>query len=57
MSSGKSAHDSAKSNASSCARTLDSQSILAGKKQVMIQHGDMQYRLCVTKENKLILTK
>ena len=57
MSSGKPAHDSAKSNISSCVRTLDSQSILAGKKQVMIQHGDMQYRLCVTKENKLILTK
>lgn len=38
-------------------RTLDSQSILAGEKQVVIQHGDNQYRLCVTKENKLILTK
>lgn len=57
MSSGKPAHDSAKSNTSGNVRTLDSQSILAGKKQVVIQHGDMQYRLCVTKENKLILTK
>ncbi|HEY9016957.1 hemin uptake protein HemP [Thiomicrospira sp.] len=44
-------------NSTNQVRTLDSQSILAGKKQVVIQHGDNQYRLCVTKENKLILTK
>lgn len=38
-------------------RVIDSQSILAGQTQVIIQHGDTQYRLGVTKENKLILTK
>ncbi|MBE0493508.1 MAG: hemin uptake protein HemP [Thiomicrospira sp.] len=59
MSSSQPANESAntKANASSRVRTLDSQSILAGQTQVRIQHGDIQYRLCLTKENKLILTK
>jgi hemin uptake protein HemP len=38
-------------------RVVDSQTLLAGQTQVVIQHGSAQYRLCVTKENRLILTK
>ncbi|CAN8141411.1 hemin uptake protein HemP [Thiomicrorhabdus sp. 6S2-11] len=38
-------------------RTVDSKELLAGAKTLFIQHGDQQYQLRVTKENKLILTK
>lgn len=38
-------------------RVVDSQTLLAGQPHVVIKHGETQYRLCVTKENKLILTK
>lgn len=57
MSARNPAQEPANTNTTSRVRTLDSQSILAGQTQVRIQHGDNQYRLCVTKENKLILTK
>lgn len=36
---------------------IASRKILGDQKQVIIQHGDKQYRLCVTREDKLILTK
>jgi len=38
-------------------RTIPSQEILAGEKEVWIQHGDSVYRLCETKSGKLILQK
>ena len=38
-------------------RSIDSQALLAGQKLITIQHGQHQYVLRVTKENKLILTK
>ena len=36
---------------------VESQSLLQGKSQVVIKHGEQFYRLAVTRENKLILTK
>lgn len=57
MSSPKSANNVQVDKPKNPVRTLDSQSILAGQNQVVIQHGEAQYRLCLTKENKLILTK
>lgn len=38
-------------------RTIASEEILAGEKEVWIQHGDAIYRLCETKSGKLILQK
>jgi hemin uptake protein HemP len=38
-------------------RSIDSQALLAGQKLITIQHGQHQYVLRLTKENKLILTK
>ncbi|PQO36887.1 hemin uptake protein HemP [Blastopirellula marina] len=38
-------------------RTIPSEEILAGEKEVWIQHGDAIYRLCETKSGKLILQK
>jgi hemin uptake protein HemP len=38
-------------------QVIKSQELFGQQNQVVIQHGDKQYRLCVTKENKLILTK
>ena len=38
-------------------RTIQSEEILAGEKEVWIQHGDAIYRLCETKSGKLILQK
>ena len=36
---------------------LDSASLLAGGSEVMIRHGVETYRLRVTRQNRLILTK
>lgn len=36
---------------------IDSQTLLQGKSQIVIKHGEQYYRLAVTRENKLILTK
>lgn len=36
---------------------IDSHRLLNGQSKLIIQHGEMQYRLQITKENKLILTK
>lgn len=38
-------------------RTIPSEEIMAGEKEVWIQHGDAIYRLCETKSGKLILQK
>ncbi|PQO44764.1 hemin uptake protein HemP [Blastopirellula marina] len=38
-------------------RIIPSQQILAGEKEIWIQHGDAVYRLCETKSGKLILQK
>lgn len=37
--------------------TLSSETLLAGRRQVIIQHGAERYRLMLTRSNKLILTK
>lgn len=37
--------------------TVSSLDLLAGRKQLIIQHGREQYRLMLTNSNKLILTK
>jgi hemin uptake protein HemP len=37
--------------------TVSSLELLAGRKQLIIQHGREQYRLLLTNSNKLILTK
>jgi hemin uptake protein HemP len=36
---------------------LSSEALLAGRRQVIIQHGGERYRLLLTRSNKLILTK
>ena len=36
---------------------LSSESLLRGRREVLIRHGTEQYRLSVTRMNKLILTK
>lgn len=38
-------------------RRWDSSVLLLGQKEVVIQHGDQQYRLRHTQNDKLILTK
>jgi hemin uptake protein HemP len=37
--------------------TISSETLLAGRRQVIIQHGAERYRLMLTRSNKLILTK
>jgi len=37
--------------------TVSSNDLLAGRRQLIIQHGRAQYRLRLTSSNKLILTK
>lgn len=36
---------------------LDSSALLAGRKEVLIHHDGQNYRLSITRQNKLILTK
>jgi hemin uptake protein HemP len=38
-------------------RSLDSQDLLAGRREVLIRHGAETYRLRLTSNNKLILMK
>jgi hemin uptake protein HemP len=38
-------------------RRLTSEEVLDGEKEVIIKHGDSEYRLRLTSLNKLILTK
>jgi len=37
--------------------TISSEALLAGRRQLIIQHGGERYRLLLTRSNKLILTK
>lgn len=39
------------------ARRIASAQLLAGKREIIIEHGDDEYRLRVTGTGKLILTK
>jgi hemin uptake protein HemP len=36
---------------------VSSEKLLAGRRQLIIEHGRERYRLLLTKSNKLILTK
>ena len=36
---------------------VSSETLLAGRRQLIIQHGDERYRLLLTRSHKLILTK
>jgi hemin uptake protein HemP len=38
-------------------RIVSSESLLAGRRELLIQHGSEQYRLRLTASNKLILVK
>lgn len=38
-------------------RTLDSEELFEGERELHIMHGDACYRLTITRLNKLILTK
>jgi hemin uptake protein HemP len=38
-------------------RIVSSESLLAGQRELLIQHGTEQYRLRLTANNKLILVK
>ncbi len=38
-------------------KPIDSKSLLQGQKEVIIRHGDVEYRLRKTSQDKLILTK
>lgn len=38
-------------------KTLDSRTLLAGSDEVVITHGAETYRLRLTRQNRLILTK
>lgn len=38
-------------------RTIDSESLFEGARELRISHGDASYRLTITRLNKLILTK
>ncbi len=39
------------------ARSISSEELLSGSRQLIIRHGSERYRLLLTKSNKLILTK
>ncbi|MHC2068561.1 hemin uptake protein HemP [Bremerella sp. T1] len=47
----------AQDNSPMMKRTISSEEIMAGEKEIWIQHGDSIYRLCETKSGKLILQK
>ena len=38
-------------------KVIDSSDLFAGLKELVIRHGDQEYRLRITKQDKLILTK
>lgn len=38
-------------------KCLDSKTLLQGEKEIIIMHGDVEYRLRKTAQDKLILTK
>lgn len=37
--------------------SVSSRDLFAGKREVIIEHGEERYRLCITASNKLILIK
>ena len=41
----------------SAPRTLTTVELFAGRREIVIVHGDAEYRLRITRANKLILTK
>lgn len=41
----------------SAPRVLNSEELFAGQRTVVIQHGDEQYRLLITRNDRLILQK
>lgn len=43
--------------ASAPAQVIDSKVLLQGGRELRIQHGDQTYRLCHTRNDKLILVK
>jgi hemin uptake protein HemP len=47
----------ARDSSSESARMISSQDILKGEKQVIIEHRGEQYRLILTKNDKLVLHK
>ncbi len=38
-------------------RVVDVQTLLAGRREVWIEHGGVRYCLCLTRRNRLILRK
>jgi hemin uptake protein HemP len=44
-------------DAAAAPRILSSETLLAGRRELIIQHGAEQYRLRLTASNKLILVK
>lgn len=38
-------------------QSVDSMQLFQGRKELWIQHGDQRYRLCHTRNDKLILVK
>lgn len=54
---GKAAQPWGAAPAKRAARAVDSALLLAGQRELTIRHGTDEYRLRVTRQNKLILTK
>jgi len=52
-----SSNESALALGSRAPALLRSESLLCGRREVLIRHGSEHYRLCLTRMNKLILTK
>ncbi len=38
-------------------RAVESATLFAGRREIVIRHGDSEYRLRITRADKLILTK
>jgi hemin uptake protein HemP len=38
-------------------RAVDSATLFAGRREIVIRHGESEYRLRITRADKLILTK
>jgi len=57
MAEGQSSTPVAASKADETLRTVDSQDLLAGQRELLIKHGADVYRLRLTSNNKLILMK
>ena len=42
---------------SAAAAVVESRALFGGHREIIIRHGDQEYRLRITKQDKLILTK